>query len=195
MELTRREFFKLSGGGVGAAALFGATGSIGGFAAAQGTISLHKQWTQEKTTICPYDATGCGFIVRTDADGKLISIEGDPDHPINRGSACSKGASLAQLNTVDGQTNPHRVTKPLYRRAGGTEWEEISWDEAFEGIAAKIKATRDSNWTSSDGGVTVNHTTAIASVGGASLDNEECYFLAKMLRSLGLVYVEHQARI
>ncbi len=145
----------------------------------------------EKTTICPYDATGCGFIVAAD-NGKVVNIEGDPDHPINRGAACAKGASLSQLAA----DNPRRLNKVLYRAPGGAEWQEKSWDWTLNQIASKIKQTRDANWVDKDGeGYHVNRTEAIASVGGAALDNEECYLLVKMLRSLGLVYIEHQARI
>ena len=103
---------------------------------------------------------------------------------------------MAQLRTVDGKLNPRRLTKVLYRRPGGTEWEPKEWDWAIEQIAQKMKATRDANWTAQDeGGYTVNRTEGIASVGGSALDNEECYLLAKMLRAMGLVYIEHHARI
>ena len=103
---------------------------------------------------------------------------------------------MAQLRTVDGKLNPRRLTQVLYRRPGGTEWEPKSWDWAITQIASKIKATRDANWTANDeNGYTVNRTDAIASVGGSALDNEECYLLAKMLRALGMVYIEHHARI
>ena len=193
MELTRREFFKLSGAGIGAAVILGVPGLEGSRVFALGTYPLHKQ-IGEKTTICPYDASGCGFIVASEGD-QVVNIEGDPDHPINRGAACSKGAGLAQLRTVDGELNPRRLTRPLYRRPGGTDWETVEWDWAIEQIANKIKSTRDTYWTPSDGAYTVNRTDAIASVGGAALDNEECYLLVKMLRALGLVYIEHQARI
>ena len=97
---------------------------------------------------------------------------------------------------MDGEINPRRLTKVLYRRPGGTEWEPKSWDWTIDQIARKIKATRDANWiTTDEQGYTVNRTEGIASVGGAALDNEECYLLVEMLRSLGMVYVEHQARI
>jgi len=154
-----------------------------------------KKRIGEKTTICPYDASGCGFIVAAEG-GNIINIEGDPDHPINRGGACSKGASLAQLRTVDGKLNPRRLTQVLYRRPGGTEWTLKSWDWAMEQIARNIKRVRDANWVEKDeGGYSVNRTEGLASVGASALDNEECYLLVKALRSLGLVYVEHQARI
>jgi len=194
MELSRREFLKFGGAGMGALVLFKGVGSIGRQGVASGAVPLKKR-IGEKTTICPYDASGCGFLVAAE-NGKVVNIEGDPDHPINRGAACSKGAGLAQLNTVDGKINPRRLTQVLYRKPGGAEWEPKSWDWAIDQIAKKIKATRDTNWiTKDEDGYAVNRTEGIASVGGAALDNEECYLLVKMLRSLGLVYIEHQARI
>ena len=194
MELNRRDFLKFGGTGIGALVLLKGRGSISSQRVASGAVPLRKR-IGEKTTICPYDASGCGFLVAAE-NGKVVNIEGDPDHPINRGAACSKGASLAQLRTVDGELNPRRLTKVLYRRSGGTEWEPIEWDWAIEQIAKKIKTTRDANWTAKDeNGYTVNRTEGIASVGGSALDNEECYLLVKMLRALGMVYVEHHARI
>ena len=194
MELSRREFLKFGGTGIGAFVLLKGAGSISNQGVTSGAIPLKKR-IGETTTICPYDASGCGFIVAAEGD-TVVNIEGDPEHPINQGAACSKGAGLAQLHTVDGEINPRRLTQVLYRRPGGTEWEPKSWDWAIAQIARKIKATRDTNWITNDkDGYTVNRTEGIASVGGAALDNEECYLLVKMLRSLGLVYVEHQARI
>lgn len=194
MDLSRREFLKFGGAGMGALVLFRGFGSISKPDVAVGAIPLSKR-IGEKTTICPYDASGCGFIVAAEGD-MVVNVEGDPEHPINRGGACSKGASLAQLHTVDGKPNPRRLNNVLYRKPGGTEWETKSWDWAIEQIAKKMKATRDSNWISKDEqDYTVNRTEGIASVGGAALDNEECYLLVEMLRAMGLVYVEHQARI
>ncbi len=194
MELSRREFLKLAGAGFGGVVIFKGLGTQKVRAASRKAFSLRKR-IGETTTICPYDASGCGFIVAVEGE-RVINIEGDPDHPINQGAACAKGASLAQLNTVDGEVNPRRMTNVLYRRPGGTEWETKSWDWAIEQIAKRIKATRDATWVAKDEqGYVVNRTEGVASVGGAALDNEECYLLVKMLRALGLVYVEHQARI
>jgi len=194
MELNRREFLKLGGAAMGGFALFQGLGSKSNAGVAFGAFPLKKR-IGEKTTICPYDASGCGFIVAAQGD-TVINIEGDPDHPINRGAACAKGASLSQLRTVDGKLNPRRLTQVLYRRPGGTEWESKSWEWAIDQIARKIKKTRDANWIEKDEeGYLVNRTEGIASVGGAALDNEECYLLVKALRSLGMVYIEHQARI
>lgn len=195
MKLSRRDFLKFSGATAGGVAALSALPSA---AAAKETsdetFELHKL-IGETTTICPYDASGCGFIVAAEGD-RVVNVEGDPEHPINGGAACSKGAGLAQMNTVDGAPNPRRLTKPLYRAPGGTAWQEISWDNALDKIAANIRKTRNETFVETDGdGYLVNRNDGIASVGGAALDNEECYLIIKMLRTLGVVNVEHQARI
>lgn len=195
MEIGRRSFLKLSGASVAGFLLF--KGADWKKAAAFSPIPLRKR-IGETTTICCYCGVGCGAIAAADAD-KVVNIEGDPDHPINQGTLCSKGQSLIQMRTVDGEDNPRRLTKPLYRRPGGTEWEEVTWDWAIDAIASRIKKTRDENWLSTitaDGkSYTVNRTDAICNFGGGELDNEECYLLVKLARALGLVYVEHCARI
>jgi len=198
VEITRRDFIKLSGVGAGGALLYKTLGKPTAFAASSpNSISLHKK-IGETSTICCYCAVGCGALVATDA-GKVANIEGNPDHPINEGTLCSKGQALSQFRTVDGKDNSRRLTKPLYRRAGGTEWEEVDWDWTIDEIAKRVKKTRDDNWlqTVDVGGTTytVNRTDTIANFGGGELDNEECYLLVKMARALGLVYIEHCARI
>ena len=153
-------------------------------------VPLKKQ-IGEVSTICPYDASGCGFVVAAE-NGKVVNIEGDPDHPINRGAACAKGASMRQLSA----DNPWRLSKVLYRAPGGTDWEEKNWDWALDTIARRIKDTRDASFIEKDSkGSIVNRTEAIANLGGSALDNEECYLLAKLTRALGVVYLEHHARI
>ena len=189
MELSRRDFLKISGAGMGAITLFG-TGTRGKTVHAFTAMPLKKR-IGETTTICPYCACGCGFLVASD-NGTLVNIEGDPDHPINQGSACAKGGAQYQLSAH----NPRRVQKVRYRAPGSPQWEEKSWDWAIKEIAARIKKTRDETWVEKDKeGYTVNRTEGIACLGGAALDNEECYLLAKLMRALGLVYIEHQARI
>lgn len=189
MEISRRKFLKGSGAGFGGIFLFDALNYDAVLAAPPKVIPL-KKTIGEVPTICPYCAVGCGFVVAAE-NGKVANIEGDPDNPINRGAACSKGASLSQVHN-----NDRRLSKVLYRAPGGTEWQEKSWDFALDKIARKIKDTRDANWIETNAkGNLVNRTEAIASVGGAAHDNEECYLLVKMLRALGLVYIEHQARI
>jgi formate dehydrogenase major subunit len=125
---------------------------------------------------------GCGIIVHTKA-GKVVNTEGDPDHPINEGSLCSKGSSLYQLT----HKNPNRLKKPLYRAPGSARWEEKSWDWVLDKIAANIKKSRDASFKAKNAkGQVVNRTDGLASVGSAALDNEECYVFQKFLRALGL---------
>ena len=146
-------------------------------------------------TLCQFCHTNCGIIVNRGSTGTL-TVEGDPDHPINQGSLCSKGMALAQLNTVDGEVNSRRLQKVKYRAAGSSSWQEKDWNWAIDEIAKRIKTTRDKYFIEKDGeGRTVNRLEAIASLGGAALDSEECSLIAKAMRALGLVYIEHQARI
>ncbi len=195
MELTRRGFIKLSGASTAGFLLFKGAGwkKVLGYL----PIPLHKR-IGETTTICCYCGVGCGAIAAADG-GRVVDIEGDPDHPINEGTLCSKGQALSQFHTVNGEDNPRRLTKPLYRASAASDWEEVSWDWAIDTVAERIKTTRDNNWISTIdvGGTTysVNRTDAIAEFGGGELDNEECYLLVKMARALGLVYIEHCARI
>jgi len=190
MELSRRDFLKASGAGMGGLILFKSLDPKAVLPkGSKAALPLRKK-IGEKTTICPYDASGCGFIVASE-NGKVVNIEGDPDHPINRGAACAKGASMRQLSA----DNPWRLSKVLYRAPGGSAWEEKSWDWALDKIARNIKDTRDASFIEQDGGYVVNRTEAIANLGGSALDNEECYLLAKLTRALGVVYLEHHARI
>ena len=201
MGVTRRDFIKISG----STALLSSLG-INLEPAAAYAEELRIKGAKETKTICPYCAVGCGINVHT-KDGKVINTEGDPDHPINEGTLCSKGSSLYQIIN-----NPLRLTKPKYRAAGATEFKDVEWDWALDEIAKRVKDTRDRTFKvtakskvkekAADGSETtvekdfvVNRTDGIAHVGSAALDNEECYMLQKMLRSWGLVYIEHQARI
>lgn len=203
MGISRRDFLKLSGGTAVAGAI---SAGLQPAEAAEKSAELRIQGAKQTTTICPYCSVGCGILVHT-KDGKVINTEGDPDHPISEGTLCAKGASLYQM-----ANNPTRVTKPLYRAAGADAWKEVEWDWALDEIAKRIKDTRDRTFKAvskskikeklPDGTekevekeFTVNRTDGIAHVGSAALDNEECYVLQKWLRSLGLVYIEHQARI
>jgi formate dehydrogenase major subunit len=191
MDVSRRKFIQISG-----AAAAGVAVSHLGFdlrpikAHAQ---MLKTQYAKETTTICCYCGVGCGAIVHTSrrGDGRVINIEGDPEHVINRGALCSKGSALKQLTE-----NTNRLTEPMYRAPGASEWKQVSWDWAIDQIARRVKETRDASFEAkNDKGQTVNRTTAIASVGSAAMDNEECWLYQALLRAMGLVYVEHQARI
>ena len=191
MELSRRDFLRVSGAGIGGVFLLGALKDGVAMASPIKRISLTKQG-KETPTICPYDGSGCGFIVMADGNGKVINIEGDPDHPVNRGAACAKGASMRQLSA----DNPWRLSKVLYRAPGGTDWQEKDWNWTLDTIARRIKETRDASFiTKDDKDNIVNRTEAIANLGGSALDNEECYLLSKLNRALGVVYLEHHARI
>ena len=190
MELSRREFLKASGVGMGSVFLLGALNPDVALASPAKMLPLKKK-IGEKVTICPYDGSGCGFIVAAE-NGKVVNIEGDPEHPINRGAGCAKGSTLRQLSA----DNPWRLSKVLYRTPGSLEWEERTWDWAIDTIARRVKDTRDANFIVSDSnGNLVNRTEAIANLGGSALDNEECYLLSKLNRALGVVYLEHHARI
>jgi formate dehydrogenase major subunit len=178
MKVTRRKFIQLSG----AAAAGLATSGLGFDLS---PVRAHAQmlktkYAKETTTICPYCAVGCGAIVHTSkkGDGRVINIEGDPDHVINKGSLCSKGAGLSGLIE-----NENRLLEPMYRAPYANEWKQVSWDWALTDIAKSVKEQ------------VVNRTTDIVSVGSAAMDNEECWIYQALMRALGLVYIEHQARI
>ena len=191
MHVNRREFIQITG--ATAAGL-----AVSGLGFDLSPVKSHAQmiktkYAKESTTICCYCAVGCGAIVHTSikGDGRVINIEGDPDHVINRGSLCSKGASLAQLTE-----NELRLTEPMYRAPFSTEWKKVSWDWALTQIAKRVKATRDATFENKNAkGQVVNRTGGIASVGSAAMDNEECWTYQALMRALGLVYIEHQARI
>ncbi|MBN2462355.1 MAG: twin-arginine translocation signal domain-containing protein, partial [Dehalococcoidia bacterium] len=154
MELSRREFLKLSGAGAGGLAVFGLMNpEIAGAEGFPKGIPLHKK-IGETTTICPYCGVGCGFLVASE-NGVLVNLEGDPEHPINQGGACAKGGAQYQLSAH----NPLRLGKVRYRAPGSTEWEEKSYYWAFAEIAKRIKNTRDSTWVEKDkDGYVVNRT-------------------------------------
>jgi formate dehydrogenase major subunit len=201
MGVSRRDFLKLSGG----TALIASLG-VNLDPAKAYAQELRIKNAKQTTTICPYCSVGCGIIVYAE-NGKIINTEGDPDHPISEGTLCSKGASVMQL-----ANNDKRVGKPLHREPGATAWKEVEWDWALDRIARLVKDSRDKSFKTvskakvkemqADGTeievekeFVVNRTDSIAHVGSAALDNEECYLLQKLVRSWGLVYVEHQARI
>jgi formate dehydrogenase major subunit len=141
-------------------------------------------------SVCPYCAVGCGQLAYV-KDGEVVQIEGDPASPISRGRLCPKGS--ASLGYVQ---SPLRETKVKYRRAYGTEWEELELPKAMEMIADRIIATRDETWQATDGdGNVTRRTLGIANLGGATLDNEENYLIKKLMTGLGVVQVENQARI
>src|SRR3954467_5607281 len=140
-------------------------------------------------SVCPYCAVGCGQRVFV-KDEQIVQIEGDPDSPISRGRLCPKGSASKQL-----VTSSTRVTKIRYRRPYGTEWEDLDLDTAMEMIADRVLDARRKGWQETDGGKRVNRTMGLASLGGATLDNEENYLMKKLYSAMGAIQIENQARI
>lgn len=188
MGITRRTFIKGLGSGITALGLSDVILTRSGWAALVPPAKTKD--TQVTTSICPFCGVGCGLVANTKG-GKLINVEGDPDHPINEGSLCSKGQAVFEV-----VTSPRRLKKVQYRAPGSDHWEEKSLEWAMTTLAQRVKATRDAGFiTKSPGGVTVNRTENLASIGGAAINNEECYLVSKLARALGIVYLEHQARL
>lgn len=196
MAISRRTFIKATGATAAGTAIMSGLG-FDLFAAEAYAEELKISGAQETTSICCFCSVGCGVLVHT-RDGKVINSEGDPEHPISEGSLCSKGSSIYQV-----VNNENRPQKPRYRAPGSSTWKEVEWDWALDKIAKRIKATRDKTFTATAKSVmagvekefTVNRTNGLAHIGSAALDNEECYLLQKLVRSWGLVHVEHQARL
>jgi formate dehydrogenase major subunit len=185
MDVSRRGFLKISGAILAASGIGISLKPVSAYAQ-----PLKIKYAKETTTICPYCSVGCSIIVST-REGKVVNTEGDPDSPINKGSLCSKGGSIYQMSV-----NENRLGKPLYRAPYATEWTEVEWEFALDKIAENVKKSRDASFKfKNDKDETVNRTEGIASVGSAAMDLEECYTYQKFLRGLGLVYIEHQARI
>ncbi len=188
MEVTRRDFLKICGGGAAGAVLLSMLDPDFVFAAAPMDIPLKKK-IGEKTTICCYCGVGCGAIVASE-NGKAVNIEGDPDHPINEGALCSKGCALYQVTN-----NTRRLDRVRWRDQYSYDWEEVDWDWAIDRITRKIKDTRDETFKTVEDGHIVNHTEAIAWDGSAMVNNEEAYLFTKFARALGITYLEHCARL
>jgi len=190
---SRRDFLKI--------------GAVGGAAAAAFGFDLKPAFAQlrvlkiaranENRATCPYCSVSCGVIIYSTGDRSknatpvVVHVEGDPDHPINRGTLCPKGASLEQ-----DIVNDRRLVKPQVRRPGGTDWEDISWDNALDEIAARVKKTRDETFIETDAqGRRVNRLESIAWTGGCTDTNEFNYVVGKTMRGLGVVHLENQARV
>jgi formate dehydrogenase major subunit len=193
--MTRREFLALSGtlgAGVALSSLGIDMRPLLAYAEELKKIDKVKS-AKQIYSLCYYCSVTCGLICSTDTKtGKIINIEGDPDHPVNEGSLCAKGAGMFQMSA----RNEHRLTKVLYRRPGGTKWEPKTMDWALTQIAKKIKAERDKSFiTKNDKGQVVNRLETISHLGSSKLDNEECWLVTAAVRALGLVYIDHQARV
>jgi formate dehydrogenase major subunit len=194
MALTRREFLVGSGGLVGGLVL----SSIGidlstviAYAEEMKKIGMVKSATQT-TSVCCYCSVGCGLICSTDTKTGNINIEGDPEHPVSEGTLCAKGAASYQTTAA----NEHRLTKVLYRAPNSDKWQTKSWDWAITEIAKRIKKDRDAAFIAKNSkGEVVNRLETIAHMGSSNLDNEECWLITAMVRSMGLVFIDHQARV
>jgi formate dehydrogenase major subunit len=188
--VSRRQLLRLATGG-GAGLALGGLIDLSTVRAATQQLKLSN--VNEFTTSCNFCSCGCGMIAAV-RDGKLIAMEGDYDHVVNRGSLCVKGISMFATHA-----SPNRLTTPRYRAPGSDHWEGISWQDAVDRVAQKIRKTRDTTWTATeklgDAEVPVNRTDAFAFMGGAQNTNEECYLFQKAARLLGTAYVEHQARL
>jgi formate dehydrogenase major subunit len=193
MNVTRRDFLKV--------------GTVGGVAATVFGFDLTPAYAQlrelkiaratETRSTCPYCSVSCGVLIYTLGDKaknvtpQVVHVEGDPDHPINRGTLCPKGASLEQ-----DILNSRRLMKPQVRRPGSDHWEDISWDAAIDEIGRKVKTTRDNTFVEKDAqGRTVNRCEGMAFTGGCTDTNEFNFLVVKTMRSLGVCYIENQARV
>ena len=189
-EFSRRDWLKFAVGAGAGLALDGLI-DIPKVRAANSTLKLAN--VEEFTTSCNFCSCGCGMVASV-RNGKLVAMEGDYDHIVNRGSLCAKGVSMFATHA-----SPNRLKTPLYRAPGSDHWEEISWDQAVDKIAQKIKQARDTGWIATeklgDADVPVNRTDAFSFMGGAQNTNEECYLFQKAARLLGTAFVEHQARL
>lgn len=195
MELSRRSFFK-RGLAFGASAAAAATASAE-TAHAEAPYKLRN--VKEVTNICCYCSGGCGTICSS-RDGELINLEGDPDHPVNLGGLCPKGAAMWGLRNVvtadrKAKLHPDRPLYPMVRRPGKKEWERLSWDEAVNEIARHIKTTRDATFVEKEDGITVNRCDGISSFGAAQLNNEEGWLVQKFARSMGILSIDNQTRV
>lgn len=200
MKLTRRDFVKLSGVTAAAASLT-SVGFNGVTEAAYQQVRIN--YAKEVHTICTFCGVGCGIICHV-RDGKIINAEGDPDHPINEGTLCSKGSATYNVSYIydskgNVKPNPNRLNKPLYRAPGSDKWEEKDWDWMLKTIAQRIKTTRDDTFEEKVqvGGknVTVNRNTGISWLGSAFCTNEENYLFHKLCRAIGIINVDHCARL
>jgi formate dehydrogenase major subunit len=190
--LTRREFLRASAATLGPST---ALGSLVGLGATLVPATMRAQQIRIKEakatpTVCPYCSVGCAMIAHT-IGNEIVNIEGDKRSPHNEGCLCPKGAATYQLIK-----NPNRATRVLHRKPGAVDWEEVELDWAMDRIAELVKKTRDETFVERlEDGTLVNQTTAIFSLGGATLDNEWNHVQQKLMRGLGVVAIENQARI
>lgn len=208
-KISRRDFLKILGIGTAGSALINGVTALPALASTAedklpsfdlGELKVAK--AKETPSVCAFCGCGCGLIVYSNEEGRVLNIEGDPDNPNNEGTMCCKGIALGDANTIidprnrKRKVNDQRVMDVLYRAPGSTKWEKKDWDWALTEIAKRVKNTRDATFEEKDAnGVTVNRTEAIAHIGSASCDNEENYLFQKMMRSLGVINIDHHARL
>ena len=195
MQVTRRQFVKYAAGGLGASSL-----AALGFSPKPALAEVRQfklAHASETRNTCPYCAVGCGVILYSlgdrskNAKSEVIHVEGDPDHPVNRGTLCPKGAAL-----LDFVHSPNRLKHPEYRGPGETQFKKVTWEWAVERIARLMKEDRDKNFTAkNDKGVTVNRWTTVGFLAASASSNESGYLTHKILRSVGMTAIDNQARV
>jgi formate dehydrogenase major subunit len=194
MAMTRRSFVKLAAGGLAGSSLVALGFSPARALAEVRTFKLAH--TSETRNTCPYCSVGCGVILyglgdrSKNARTEIIHVEGDPDHPVNRGTLCPKGSSL-----LDFIRSPDRLRFPEYRGPGEKEWRRVSWDFAFGRIARLMKDDRDRNFLERSGDVTVNRWTSVAFLAASASSNESGYITNKVIRAMGMTALDNQARV
>jgi len=195
VKLTRRQFFRVCAAGMGSSSL-----AVLGFAPGAALAEVREfklTRTTETRNTCPYCSVGCGIIMYSlgdkakNAKSEIIHIEGDADHPVNRGTLCPKGAAL-----LDFVHSPNRLKYPEVRAPGSNEWKRVSWDEVFDRIARHIKDDRDQNFQAKNAeGATVNRLLSLGMLAASASSNETGYITHKFARSLGLLAFDNQARV
>jgi len=195
MQISRRQFLKACGIGLG-----GSSMAIMGFSPAPVLAEVREfklVRTTETRNTCPYCSVACGLLMHSlgdnakNAKSSITHIEGDPDHPVNRGTLCPKGAAL-----LDFVNSPSRLHYPEVREPGGKEWKRISWDEAIDRVARLMKADRDANFTAKNAdGATVNRWLSTGFLAASASSNESGYLTHKVVRSLGMLAFDNQARV
>ena len=191
-EISRRAFLQASAAGLGPGTALGSLVGLGAslIPATARAQALRIREAKATPSVCPYCSVGCALIVHT-IGNDIVNIEGDKRSPHNEGCLCPKGAATYQLIR-----NPNRATKVLHRKPGAANWQEVELDWAMDRIAQLVKKTRDETFVERlQDGTLVNQTTAIFSLGGATLDNEWNHLQQKLMRGLGIVAIENQARI
>ncbi len=195
MDMNRRQFFRVSGAGLAASSLVAL--GFSPTAALAETRNFKLSRATETRNTCPYCSVGCGVIMYSLGDkaknvtSSIIHIEGDPDHPVNRGTLCPKGAGL-----LDFVHSPNRLKFPEIREPGATEWKRVSWDEALDRLVKLMKADRDANFQTTNGaGQTVNRWTSTGILAASASSNETGYITHKVMRGLGMLVFDNQARV